>query len=69
MATPRLEVTLTAINSQGRKKENVWQAEYGTDQELFELFAVIMSESVKNTLELVREQHGWSGQAKAAKPQ
>ena len=60
MATPKLEVTISAVNAAGRKKELRWEAEYGTDQEVFEVFAAVQTSATEASLNLVAEQHGWT---------
>ena len=63
MSTPKLEVTITAVNTAGRKKALRWEAEYGTDQEVFEIFAAIQTSATESSLNLVAEQHGWNKKA------
>ena len=65
-----LEVALKAVNEAGRTKTVVFEAEYGTDEEAFQVFASIYAAAGQASMETVAEQHGWDmpGKGKGNKP-
>ena len=65
MANPKIEVTIKATNAAGRTKTGGFTAEYGTDEELFEVFTSMSASAMGSGFEKVQNRKGWG---KADKP-